>query len=63
MLTAIFLIKAVVDGMMERKFGHIVNITSAAVKSPIEILGLSNGARAGLTGLHAGLARKPLSTT
>ncbi len=58
MLTAIFLIKAVVDGMMERKFGRIVNITSAAVKSPIEILGLSNGARAGLTGFCAGLARK-----
>ena len=58
MLTAIFLIKAVVDGMMERKFGRIVNITSAAVKSPIEILGLSNGARAGLTGFCAGLACK-----
>ena len=58
MLTAIFLIKAVVDGMMERKFGRIVNITSAAVKSPIEILGLSNGARAGLTGFCSGLARK-----
>ncbi|MEC8369581.1 MAG: SDR family NAD(P)-dependent oxidoreductase, partial [Pseudomonadota bacterium] len=40
MLTAIFLIKAVVDGMIERKFGRIVNITSAAVKSPIDILGL-----------------------
>ena len=58
MLTAIFMIKAVVDGMIDRKFGRIVNITSAAVKSPIEILGLSNGARAGLTGFCAGLARK-----
>lgn len=58
MLTAIFLIKAVVDGMIERKFGRIVNITSAAVKSPIDILGLSNGARAGLTGFCAGIARK-----
>ena len=58
MLTAIFLIKSVVDGMIDRKFGRIVNITSAAVKSPIEILGLSNGARAGLTGFCAGLARK-----
>lgn len=58
MLTGIFLIKAVVDGMIERKFGRIVNITSAAVKSPIDILGLSNGARAGLTGFCAGISRK-----
>lgn len=58
MLTPIFLIKATVDGMMSRKFGRIVNITSGAVKAPIEILGLSNGARAGLTGFVAGLARK-----
>ena len=46
MLTPIELIKSTVDGMMARKFGRIVNITSAAVKSPIEVLGLSNGARA-----------------
>ncbi len=58
MLTPIELIKATVDGMMARKFGRIVNITSAAVKAPIEVLGLSNGARAGLTGFVAGLARK-----
>jgi 3-oxoacyl-[acyl-carrier protein] reductase len=58
MLTPIELIKAVVDGMMSRKFGRIVNITSAAVKAPIEVLGLSNGARAGLTGFVAGIARK-----
>lgn len=58
MLTPIFLIKAVVDGMIGREFGRIVNITSSAVKAPIEILGLSNGARAGLTGFIAGLARK-----
>ena len=58
MLTPIFLIKAVVDGMIERKFGRIVNITSASVKSPIPHLGLSNGARAGLTGFVAGLARQ-----
>ena len=58
MLTPIFLIKAVVDGMIERKFGRIVNITSGAVKSPIPVLGLSNGARAGLTGFVAGLARQ-----
>jgi 3-oxoacyl-[acyl-carrier protein] reductase len=58
MLTAIFLIKSTVDGMIERKFGRIVNITSSAVKAPIDILGLSNGARAGLTGFVAGIARK-----
>ena len=58
MLTPIFLIKATVDGMIERKFGRIVNITSGAVKAPIEILGLSNGARTGLTGFIAGLSRK-----
>ena len=48
-----------VDGMAERGFGRIVNITSAAVKAPIDILGLSNGARSGLTGFVAGLARQP----
>ncbi len=58
MLTPIELIKATVDGMIERKFGRIVNITSAAVKAPIDILGLSNGARSGLTGFVAGVARK-----
>jgi 3-oxoacyl-[acyl-carrier protein] reductase len=58
MLTPIFLIKSTVDGMIERKFGRIVNITSGAVKSPIEILGLSNGARAGLTGFVAGISRQ-----
>ncbi|MAF94413.1 MAG: 3-oxoacyl-ACP reductase [Rhodospirillaceae bacterium] len=61
MLTAIFLIKASVDGMIERQFGRIVNITSSAVKAPIEILGLSNGARSGLTGFVAGLARKTVA--
>jgi 3-oxoacyl-[acyl-carrier protein] reductase len=58
MLTPIELIKATVDGMLVRKFGRIVNITSSAVKAPIDILGLSNGARAGLTGFVAGIARK-----
>lgn len=57
MLTPIELIKAVVDGMMSRKFGRIVNITSGAVKAPINVLGLSNGARSGLTGFCAGVAR------
>lgn len=61
MLTPIELIKATVDGMMARKFGRIVNITSAAVKAPIDVLGLSNGARAGLTGFVAGLARKTVA--
>jgi 3-oxoacyl-[acyl-carrier protein] reductase len=58
MLTPIELIKATIDGMIERRFGRIVNITSSAVKAPIDILGLSNGARSGLTGFVAGLARK-----
>ncbi|HET9670191.1 MAG TPA: SDR family oxidoreductase [Casimicrobiaceae bacterium] len=58
MLTPIELIKATIDTMIERKFGRIVNITSGAVKAPIDILGLSNGARSGLTGFVAGLARK-----
>jgi len=58
MLTPIELIKATIDGMAERKFGRIVNITSSAVKAPIDILGLSNGARSGLTGFVAGIARK-----
>jgi len=58
MLTPIELIRATVDAMIARKFGRIVNITSSAVKAPIDILGLSNGARSGLTGFVAGLARK-----
>ena len=58
MLSAIFMIKAVVDGMIDRKFGRIVNITSSAVKAPISTIGLSNGARAGLTGFVAGVARE-----
>ena len=59
MLTPIDLIKQTVDGMAERGFGRIINITSSAVKAPIDILGLSNGARSGLTGFVAGLARQP----
>ncbi len=57
MLTPIELIKATVDAMAERGFGRIVNITSSSVKAPIDVLGLSNGARSGLTGFIAGLAR------
>jgi 3-oxoacyl-[acyl-carrier protein] reductase len=59
MLAPIELIKATVDGMAARGFGRIVNITSGAVKAPIGNLGLSNGARSGLTGFVAGLARQP----
>jgi len=61
MLTPIELIKATVDGMAARGFGRIINITSSAVKAPIEILGLSNGARSGLTGFVAGVARGKLA--
>ena len=59
MLTPIELIKATIDGMASRGFGRIVNITSSAVKAPIDVLGLSNGARSGLTGFIAGLSRNP----
>jgi 3-oxoacyl-[acyl-carrier protein] reductase len=62
MLTPIELIKATVDGMMARGFGRIVNITSSAVKAPIDYLGLSNGARAGLTGFVAGLSRTTIKS-
>ncbi len=57
MLTPIELIRSTIDGMIARKFGRVVNITSSAVKAPIDILGLSNGARSGLTGFVAGVAR------
>jgi 3-oxoacyl-[acyl-carrier protein] reductase len=58
MLAPIELMKATVDKMAERGFGRVVNITSGAVKAPMETLGLSNGARSGLTGFVAGLARQ-----
>ncbi|HEX2012550.1 MAG TPA: SDR family oxidoreductase [Roseateles sp.] len=58
MLAPIELIKATVDGMAARGFGRVVNITSGAVKAPIDVLGLSNGARSGLTGFVAGLSRQ-----
>jgi len=58
MLAPIALIKALVPGMMERGWGRVVNITSVSVKSPIPVLGLSNAARAGLTGYVAGTARQ-----
>jgi 3-oxoacyl-[acyl-carrier protein] reductase len=59
MLAPIALIRATVDAMAARGFGRVVNITSGAVKAPIDVLGLSNGARSGLTGFVAGLARQP----
>lgn len=58
MLTPIFMIRATIDGMIARKFGRIVNITSSSVKAPIANMGLSNGVRSGLTGFVAGLARQ-----
>ncbi|HEY7901055.1 MAG TPA: SDR family oxidoreductase [Caulobacteraceae bacterium] len=58
MLAAIFLIRACLDGMIARRFGRVVNITSGAVKAPIANLALSNAARAGLTGFVGGLARQ-----
>jgi len=60
MIAPIEMIKATVDGMMERKFGRIVNITSSSVKSPTKTLDLSNGARAGLTGFIAGISRETI---
>lgn len=59
MYSAIDMIRRNLDGMIERKFGRIINITSVAVKMPVTTLGLSNGARAGLTGFVAGIAREP----
>ncbi len=58
MLTPIALMKAVLPGMIEKRWGRVVNITSSAVKSPIGALGLSNSARAGLTGYVAGTSRQ-----
>ncbi len=57
MIVAIELIQKVIDPMVERKFGRIVNITSGSVKMPLAGLDLSSGARAGLTAFLAGVAR------
>lgn len=57
MATPIHLVQKVIDGMMDRQFGRIVNITSASVKMPLPGLDLSSGARVGLTGFLAGVAR------
>ena len=58
MLTPIAMIKALIPGMMDRGWGRVVNITSQSVKAPIGVLGLSNSARAGLTGYVAGTSRQ-----
>ncbi len=58
MLSPIALMKALMPAMIERQWGRVVNITSVSVKSPIPILGLSNSARAGLTGYVGGTARQ-----
>ena len=58
MLTPIALMKALVPGMIDRGWGRVVNITSVSVKSPVAVLGLSNSARAGLTGYVAGTSRQ-----
>ena len=60
MIAPIEMIRATVDPMIERRFGRIVNITSASVKMPIDELCLSNGARSGLSGFVAGLSRKTI---
>ncbi|WP_303831244.1 SDR family oxidoreductase [Asticcacaulis taihuensis] len=57
MVTPIELVQRVIDGMVERRFGRIVNITSGSVKMPLNGLDLSSGARLGLTGFLAGVAR------
>lgn len=61
MLTPIALMKALLPGMMDRGWGRVVNITSQSVKAPIAVLGLSNSARAGLTGYVAGTSRQVAS--
>ena len=58
MLAPIAMIQALVPGMMDRGWGRVVNITSQSVKAPIPVLGLSNSARAGLTGFVAGTSRQ-----
>lgn len=57
MLTPVLMIRAVLDGMVERKFGRIVNITSAMVKTPLSPMGLSTAARTGLTAMSKALSR------
>jgi len=61
MITPALMIRAVLEGMVERRFGRIINITSAMVKTPLAPMGLSTGARAGLTALSKGLSRQVAS--
>jgi 3-oxoacyl-[acyl-carrier protein] reductase len=61
MLAPVLMIRAVLDGMVERRFGRIVNITSAMVKTPLAPMGLSTGARAGLTSVAKALSRQVAS--
>jgi 3-oxoacyl-[acyl-carrier protein] reductase len=61
MLAPIEMMRLTLDGMLRRRFGRIVNVTSYSVKMPIDVLCLSNGARAGLTGFVAGLARQAVA--
>ena len=58
MLAPVLMIRAVLDGMLERRFGRIVNITSAMVKTPLAPMGLSTGARTGLTSVSKALSRQ-----
>lgn len=58
MISPIELTRSVLDAMIARRWGRIINITSSATKAPLPMLGLSNGARSGLTGYVAGLARE-----
>jgi len=61
MLAPVLMIRSVLDGMVERRFGRIVNITSAMVKTPLAPMGLSTGARAGLTSIGKALSRQVAS--
>lgn len=61
MLAPVLMIRAVLDGMVERRFGRIVNITSAMVKTPVSAMGLSTGARTGLTSLSKAISRDVVS--
>jgi 3-oxoacyl-[acyl-carrier protein] reductase len=61
MIAPALMIRAVLDGMLERRFGRIVNITSAMVKTPLPPMGLSTGARAALTAFSKGLSRQVAS--
>lgn len=61
LLAPVLMLRAVLDGMVERRFGRVVNITSAMVKTPLAPMGLSTGARAGLTSVGKALSREVAS--